>query len=185
MTIGSSSDPADANTLTRSTTTDINKQGAKGSSRERLPEYLKTVHDTFVECINGKASPEDAWERTFYPVFIRAIAKTIIPTANPGKQRGEIETNGIAEQIRQVCVAVANHLRRRQRRPPFTPFQDRPAPDPDGLTPDKIVEKEWKDGGIETEQNPGRNALNSPSQPLMNKPRASTPRARSFASTNR
>ncbi|KAG6146892.1 hypothetical protein E4U22_002197 [Claviceps purpurea] len=89
MTIGSSSDPADANTLTRSTTTDINKQGAKGSSRERLPEYLKTVHDTFVECINGKASPEDAWERTFYPVFIRAIAKTIIPTANPGKQRGE------------------------------------------------------------------------------------------------
>ncbi|KAG6244553.1 hypothetical protein E4U23_006137 [Claviceps purpurea] len=85
----------------------------------------------------------------------------------------------------QVCVAVANHLRRRQRRPPFTPFQDRPAPDPDGLTPDKIVEKEWKDGGTETEQNPGRNALNSPSQPLMNKPRASTPRARSFASTNR
>ncbi|KAG6187832.1 hypothetical protein E4U36_007544 [Claviceps purpurea] len=86
MTIGSSSDPADANTRTRSTTTGINKQGVKGSSRERLPEYLKTVHDTFVECINGKASPEDAWERTFYPVFIRAIAKTIIPTANPGKQ---------------------------------------------------------------------------------------------------
>ncbi|KAG5930503.1 hypothetical protein E4U60_007052, partial [Claviceps pazoutovae] len=62
---------------TRSTTTDFNKQGAKGSSRERLPEYLKTVHDTFVECINGKALPEDAWERTFYPVFIRAIVKTI------------------------------------------------------------------------------------------------------------
>ncbi|KAG6162087.1 hypothetical protein E4U51_006626 [Claviceps purpurea] len=87
MTNPFSSDPADANTRTRSTTTDINKQSAKGSSRERLPEYLK--HDTFVECINGKASPEDAWERTFYPVFIRAIAKTIIPTANPGKQRGE------------------------------------------------------------------------------------------------
>ncbi|KAG5935112.1 hypothetical protein E4U60_003374 [Claviceps pazoutovae] len=69
MTIPSSSDraadenrAADANTRTRSTTTDINEQGAKGSSRERLPEYLKTVHDTFVECINGKASPEDAWE---------------------------------------------------------------------------------------------------------------------------
>ncbi|KAG6284681.1 hypothetical protein E4U09_007725 [Claviceps aff. purpurea] len=52
MTIPSSSDRADANT-------DINKQSAKGSSRERLPKYLETVHDTFVECINGKASPEN------------------------------------------------------------------------------------------------------------------------------
>ncbi|KAG5938831.1 hypothetical protein E4U60_001157, partial [Claviceps pazoutovae] len=88
MTIPSSSDPMDANTRTRNTATDINKQGAKGSSRERLPEYLKTVHDSFAECINGKTSPEDAWERTFYPVFIRAIVKIIIPTANPGKQQG-------------------------------------------------------------------------------------------------
>ncbi|KAG6075616.1 hypothetical protein E4U16_003267 [Claviceps sp. LM84 group G4] len=51
----------------------------------------------------------------------------------------------MAERIRQACTTVANHLRRRQRRPPFTPFQDRPAPDPDGLPPDKILEKEWKE----------------------------------------
>ncbi|KAG6265654.1 hypothetical protein E4U48_005925 [Claviceps purpurea] len=51
----------------------------------------------------------------------------------------------MAERIRQACAAVANHLRRRQRRPPLTPFQDRPAPDLDGLPPDKILEKKWKE----------------------------------------
>ncbi|KAG6122014.1 hypothetical protein E4U13_003442 [Claviceps humidiphila] len=51
----------------------------------------------------------------------------------------------MTERIRQACTVVANHLRRRQRRPPFTPFQDRSAPDPDGLPPDKILEKEWKE----------------------------------------
>ncbi|CCE29306.1 uncharacterized protein CPUR_02999 [Claviceps purpurea 20.1] len=56
-----------------------------------------------------------------------------------------IEANGMAELTRQACTAVASHLRRRQRRPPYTPLQDRPASDPDGLPPDKILEKEWRE----------------------------------------
>ncbi|KAG5927883.1 hypothetical protein E4U60_007907, partial [Claviceps pazoutovae] len=79
----------DANTRTRGT------QGARVSSRERLPDYLKTVYDTFPECINGKASPEDAWEKTFYPVFIKAILKTVSTTrADERKAHEKEKENG-------------------------------------------------------------------------------------------
>ncbi|KAG5974821.1 hypothetical protein E4U58_002498, partial [Claviceps cyperi] len=100
MTTPSSSDRAadenratDANTRTRGT------QGARVSSRERLPDYLKTVYDTFAECIYGKASPEVAWEKTFHPVFIKAILKTVSTTRADERKAHEKEKENSPPQL--------------------------------------------------------------------------------------
>ncbi|KAG5917265.1 hypothetical protein E4U61_002877 [Claviceps capensis] len=95
---------------------------------ERLPDYLKTAYDTFAECINGKASPEDAWDKTFYPVFIKAILQTVSTTRADERKAHEKEENSppqlTSDNIRDaVKDAISEAL---NASPPYPPPRRRP-----------------------------------------------------------
>lgn len=80
-----------------------------------------------------------------------------------------IASNGTGEKIRQACATVANHIRRRQcrntaPRPWFEPFAGRPFPEPGGLQPKEILERDWKEqwGRTEQQQHSGGRTANPP-----------------------
>ncbi|KAG5932355.1 hypothetical protein E4U59_007552, partial [Claviceps monticola] len=90
---------ADENCATDAKTRTRGTQGARVSSREGLPGYLKTAYDTFARCINGKASPEDASDKVFYPVFIQAILKAVSTTREDERKVHEKEKENSPPQL--------------------------------------------------------------------------------------
>ncbi|KAG6320619.1 hypothetical protein E4U22_003080, partial [Claviceps purpurea] len=79
------------------------------SPRDKLPDYLKTVYDTFAACISDKASLVDVWEKKFYPVLAKAVFEVnSIARTDEQKKEKQLMADNIKHAVKDAVAEVLN-----------------------------------------------------------------------------
>ncbi|KAG6030566.1 hypothetical protein E4U19_000405 [Claviceps sp. Clav32 group G5] len=109
MNPSSSDRAADENRAAVANTRLRGTQDATVSPRDKLPEYLKKVYDTFAACISDKASLVDVWEKKFYPVLVKAVVEVnSIARTDERKKEKQLTADSIKHAIKDAVTEVLN-----------------------------------------------------------------------------
>ncbi|KAG5994391.1 hypothetical protein E4U52_001197, partial [Claviceps spartinae] len=109
MNPSSSDRAADENRTAVANTRLRGTQGATVSLRDKLPEYLKNVYDTFATCISDKASLVDVWEKKFYPVLVKAVVEVnSIARTDERKKEKQLTADSIKHAVKDAVTEVLN-----------------------------------------------------------------------------
>ncbi|CCE29452.1 uncharacterized protein CPUR_03145 [Claviceps purpurea 20.1] len=109
MNPSSSDRAADENRAAVANTRLRGTQGATVSPRDKLPEYLKKVYDTFAACISDKASLVDVWEKKFYPVLVKAVVEVnSIARADERKKDKQLTADCIKHAVKDAVSEALN-----------------------------------------------------------------------------